>query len=93
MFGVIPRCFCLCHSHSAVALITDSAGIPRTADGKLDLSAPTPCFPDGEPDLYGIWTSDKPALPFGERLIEIKPEDVVLTPVGEALQRQRTDLS
>jgi len=72
-------------------VITDSAGIPRTADGKPDLSAPTPRFPDGKPDLYGIWTSDMPALPFGERLIEIKPEDVVLTPVGEALQRQRKE--
>jgi len=68
-----------------------SAGIPRTADGKPNLSAPTPRFPDGKPDLYGIWTSDKPAVPFGEPLFEIKPEDVVLTPEGEALQRQRKE--
>ena len=30
-------------------------GIPRTADGKPDLSAPAPRTPDGKPDLSGIW--------------------------------------
>jgi hypothetical protein len=87
----------LCSALFLVAFVSATAtaqwrhyGIPRTADDKPDLSAPTPRFPDGKPDLYGIWTSDKRAQPFGERLIEIKPEDVVLTPVGEALQQQRT---
>jgi len=30
-------------------------GIPRTADGKPDLKAPTPRLPDGKPDLSGVW--------------------------------------
>ena len=29
--------------------------IPRTPDGKPNLSAPTPKTPDGKPDLSGIW--------------------------------------
>src|SRR5437016_8726329 len=31
-------------------------GIPRTPDGKPDLSAPAPKTPDGKPDLSGVWT-------------------------------------
>jgi len=30
-------------------------GIPRTADGKPNLSAPAPKTPDGKPDLSGLW--------------------------------------
>jgi hypothetical protein len=30
-------------------------GIPRTADGKPNLSAPVPKMPDGKPDLSGMW--------------------------------------
>jgi hypothetical protein len=30
-------------------------GIPRTPDGKVNLSAPTPKTSDGKPDLTGIW--------------------------------------
>ena len=29
--------------------------VPRTADGKVNLSAPTPKTPDGKPDLSGTW--------------------------------------
>ena len=29
--------------------------IPRTADGKPNLSAPAPKMPDGKPDLSGVW--------------------------------------
>ena len=32
-----------------------TAGVPRTADGKPDLSAPAPRTPDGKPDLSGMW--------------------------------------
>ena len=30
-------------------------GIPRTRDGKPNLTAPAPRLPDGKPDLSGIW--------------------------------------
>jgi hypothetical protein len=32
-----------------------TAGVPRTADGKPNLTAPAPRTPDGKPDLSGIW--------------------------------------
>jgi hypothetical protein len=35
-----------------------TAGLPRTADGKPNLAAPTPRTPDGKPDLSGIWLTD-----------------------------------
>jgi hypothetical protein len=44
------------------------AGIPKGADGKPDLTAPTPRTPDGRPDLSGVWTiamgPDTRNLPF-----------------------------
>jgi hypothetical protein len=33
-------------------------GIPRTKDGKPDLSAPTPRTADKKPDLSGVWTTN-----------------------------------
>ena len=30
-------------------------GIPRTADGEPNLTAPTPRTADGKPDLSGLW--------------------------------------
>jgi hypothetical protein len=35
-------------------------GIPRTADGKPNLTAPAPRGPDGKPDLTGIWNGPNP---------------------------------
>src|SRR5437016_4272004 len=35
-------------------------GIPRTPDGKPNLTAPAPRGPDGEPDLSGGWNGPNP---------------------------------
>jgi hypothetical protein len=43
---------------SAQWLKYPTAGVPKTADGKPNLSAPAPRGPDGKPDLSGIWLTD-----------------------------------
>ena len=45
---------------SAQWLNQPTAGLPRTTDGKPDLSAPAPRAPDGKPDLSGLWTKISP---------------------------------
>jgi hypothetical protein len=40
---------------SAQWLNQPTRGIPRTADGKPNLAAPTPRTPDGKPDFSGVW--------------------------------------
>jgi hypothetical protein len=45
---------------SAQWLNQPTAGLPRTPDGKPNLSAPAPRTPDGKPDLSGLWTKISP---------------------------------
>jgi hypothetical protein len=64
-------------------------GIPRTADGKANLSAPAPKTADGKPDLSGIWRQpeDKyfrdlalgapvPMQPWAEKLFKERKENL-----------------
>jgi hypothetical protein len=44
-------------------------GIPRTADGKPNLAAPTPRAADGRPDLSGLWQTNSAPPDLLERLI------------------------
>jgi hypothetical protein len=62
-------------------------GIPRTPDGKPNLSAPTPRTADGKPDLSGIWSG--PGAGSYDRNIarDLKPADI--QPWAEALYQQR----
>ena len=48
-------------SLSAQWLKYPTPGVPRTADGKPNLSAPAPRMPDGRPDLSGVWQLEAPA--------------------------------
>ncbi len=40
-----------------------SVGVPRKADGKVNMSAPVPRLADGKPDFSGIWTTGEPNMP------------------------------
>jgi hypothetical protein len=66
------------------------AKIPRTPDGKPDLSAPTPRLPDGTPDLTGVW-SPKDNKYVRDIAADLKPEDVPFQPWAKALFDQRKD--
>jgi hypothetical protein len=64
-------------------------GIPRTPDGKPDLSAPAPKTPDGKPDLSGVWTvrnGNKYFQDLGADGVEIP-----MLPSAKALYEQRKE--
>ena len=62
-------------------------GIPRTPDGKPNLTAPVPRTVDGKPDLSGIWRG--PGAGSYDRNVarDLKPADI--QPWAEALYQQR----
>ena len=46
---------CLSDAASAQWLNYPTPGIPRTADGKPNLTGAAPRMPDGKPDFTGMW--------------------------------------
>src|SRR4026207_287341 len=60
--------------------------IPRTPDGKPNLSAPAPRLPDGTPDLSGIWNAPTGYL---RNLARDLKEDVPFQPWAKALYDER----
>jgi hypothetical protein len=52
--------------------------IPRTADGKPNLAAPTPRTKDGKPDFSGLWNPDTRLLQ--DIAADIKPANVPFQP-------------
>src|SRR5579863_3623538 len=48
----------LCATLSAQWFGYPTPGMPRTPDGKPNLSAPVPKNADGHPDLSGVWSPD-----------------------------------
>jgi hypothetical protein len=63
-------------------------GIPRTADGKANLSAPAPKTPDGKPDLSGIWTMNAGKYT-ANITADLKPGEI--PPWAEALYKERRE--
>src|SRR5262245_46079894 len=63
-------------------------GLPRTPDGKPDLSASAPRSADGEPDLSGVWVVRNPTSLF-YITGDLKPEEI--QPWAAALYKQRAD--
>jgi hypothetical protein len=66
--------------------VTDK-GVPRTADGKPNLSAPAPRRADGKPDLTGIWIADPPKL--RDVTAGLKPGEVSMQPWAAKLFAER----
>jgi hypothetical protein len=72
-------------------LSTPDPSIPRTADGKPNLAAPTPHGVDGRPDLSGVWVLDT-TMPFrylANLAADFAPNDVPMHPWAEALTKER----
>ena len=63
-------------------------GIPRTKDGKPDLTAPAPHKKDGKPDLSGIWKVPGPKY-LQDLAADLKPGDVPMQPWAAALTKER----
>jgi hypothetical protein len=57
MKGTIVTVVAMCTPLSAQWLHYPTPGMPLTADGKPNLSAPAPKTRDGKPDLSGIWST------------------------------------
>jgi hypothetical protein len=73
----------LCVPAVAQWLNYPTAGIPRLADGKPNLSAPAPRTPDDKPDLSGIW---EPIGPVGSTFTDASARDPQFQNVGRELK-------
>src|SRR5947207_2163893 len=66
-------------------------GVPRTPDGKVNLTAPVQRTPDGKPDLSGTYHTD--AGYFGNLGRDLKPGELLMLPWAEAqVKENQTNL-
>jgi len=64
--------------------------IPRTKDGKPNLSAPAPRLPGGKPDLSGVWSPNANKF-LRDIAVDLKPGEVPFQPWAKTLFEQRID--
>jgi hypothetical protein len=63
--------------------------VPRTADGKVDLNAPTQRTPYGKPDLSGFWMPEPNVKYLLNLAADMKPEEIPLQPWARDLYNER----
>ena len=86
---LIVTCCLMTASTSAQWLNHPTTGIPRTHDGKPNLSAPAPRTADGKPDLSGLWRPA--AILIGDIAANLPPGSVPFQPWAEKLYKERRD--
>src|SRR5712692_1674704 len=74
--AVTTFAFLLSAPLAAQWLSIKTPGIPRTPDGKPNLSAPVPRTADGKPDLSGIWRAPANS-PYNRNIaVDLKPNEI-----------------
>jgi len=74
---------------SAQWLRTPTPDVPRTADGKPDLSAPAPKAADGHPDLSGVWMPN--SGPLQDLAVGLQGGEVPYQPWAAQLVKERAN--
>jgi hypothetical protein len=92
----VARCFvasvtfavaCAAHTVDAQWFKLTTPGIPRTADGKPNMTAPAPQL-SGKPDLSGLWRFESDPYT-GNVTVDLKAEEI--EPSAVALYKQRME--
>src|ERR1051325_9925858 len=90
VFAIAVVSLTLSASLEAQWLHQPTSGIPRTADGKPNLSAPAPRTSDGKPDLSGLWNKISPK--YSRNIAaDLKPEEVQPR-ARDVVEQRREDL-
>jgi hypothetical protein len=87
----LGACALMTASTSAQWIKYPTPGIPRTADGKPNLSAPAPRQADGKPDLSGIWLTQ--GIYIGDIAKDLKGGPPMTPWAAELYKHRRDNLS
>jgi hypothetical protein len=85
--SVLPLIVLLATGADAQWLKSPTPGIPRSADGKPDLSAPAPRTADGKVDLSGVYQMRLPLGYIANIVADLKPTEIM--PWADKVFRER----